>query len=154
MSHLLRVASFNVLSCQKLGRLQFVSSSLGRHADVFGLQGTQLDDVDSLRETSFGKFTRIHWGRRGRVPGRDRVGGVELFLRSDLFPICSSSAICDDTWHHRYDVGRKSELWGRLGGVRFRNRLRNYDYAFFVGYAFSEPKNLVTNAVICCFGAL
>ena len=105
---------------------------IGRQADVFGLQGTQLDDVDNLRETTFGKFTRIHWGRCGRVPGRDRVGGIELFLRNDLFPISLNSAIIDGTWHHRYDVGRKSELLGRLGGIRFRNRDRSYDYAVFV----------------------
>ena len=35
--------------------------------------------------STYGDFTRVHWGRRGKSTGRDRAGGLELFLRGDVF---------------------------------------------------------------------
>ena len=105
---------------------------LGRSADIISLTGTQANGQPAVRESTLGKFTRLHWGRKGTACGRDRAGGIELLLRADLFP--------RSEWHHRYDVGARSPLRGRLGGVRFRSKSRNYDYAFFSGYACSAPK--------------
>ena len=86
----LRLGQYNPKSVRRIGRLQHVTSQLGRHCAVSGLAGTQPDDHAQRREETFGAFSRFHWGRRSKRTGADRAGGVDLYLRADLFPLSTS----------------------------------------------------------------
>ena len=123
----LRLALFNPLAAGSQNRLVSLVAAFGRKgADVMAFVGTQIDDKPEFRVTTMGDYTRIHFGRRARNPGTDRVGGLELFLRGDVFPT--------DGRYEFLQLGPDAAcLKGRLGGIIWRNREAGEEYCFVLG---------------------